>query len=58
MSTVFVAGVLLVAPVLAMVAPLAVGGVIGCAECVLDRLGAIAMAPAVLHHRHRGLPAH
>ena len=52
-------GAVLAFPVLAMagaVVTLAIGGILGCGECLLARVGAINFAPGVVSIKHHGLP--
>lgn len=53
------AGALLAVPVfvlLGAVVTFAVGGIMGCAECILARMGAIRFSPGVASIKHHGIP--
>ncbi len=52
-------GVMLVVPMLAMlgaVLTFAAGGILGCGECLLARMGAIKLSPGVVSIKHHGIP--
>ena len=52
-------GVLLAIPVgalLGAVLTLAVGGILGCGECLFARMGAIKLSPGVVSIKHHGIP--
>lgn len=54
-----VLGVILAVPVLALlgaVLTFAAGGILGCGECLLARMGAIKLTPGVVSIKHHGIP--
>ena len=51
--------VLAALPVLALlgaVVTFAAGGILGCGECILARMGAIRFSPGVVSVKHHGIP--
>jgi predicted phage tail protein len=52
-------GAVIAVPALAMVGAvltLAVGGILGCGECILARMGAAKLSPGVVSIKHHGIP--
>lgn len=52
-------GAVLAFPVVAVagaVIMFAVGGIVGCGECLMARIGAIKLAPGVVSIKHHGIP--
>lgn len=52
-------GAVIAIPTLAMfgaVLTLAVGGILGCGECLLARAGAMKFSPGVVSIKHHGIP--
>ena len=52
-------GAMLAIPTVALlgaVLTLAVGGILGCGECILARMGAMKLTPGVVSIRHHGIP--